>query len=320
MPKSTLSRRKFLAQSGAALAGLALFDSPWPSPALALQADETILPWLDQPVDNPVPDVVANQIKWEQVDSWITPNKQFFSIAHYNRPKIDPTTWHLDITGLVKRPISLTLDNIKALPQKDVVFTIECSGNHGLPFFWGGIGNAKWTGTPLAPLLQRAGVMEGGTEVVFFGTDAGEETVREQKMTQNFARSLSLVDAMNPDNLLCYAMNGEPLPEANGFPLRLIAPGWYGVANVKWLQRIEVWNTRLMNRFMARDYVTVRQAGTKEKPIWTETSVGRQLLKSAPGRVVRRGGSYRIDGAAWGVRPSRTWKSRLTVVRGRAPS
>jgi DMSO/TMAO reductase YedYZ molybdopterin-dependent catalytic subunit len=95
-------------------------------------------------------------------------------------------------------------------------------------------------------------------------------------------------------------MNGEPLPAPNGFPLRLIAPGWFGIANVKWLERIEVWDTRLMNRFMARDYVTLRNEGTQENPNWTESSVGRTLLKSAPGRVVQSGDSYRIDGAAWG--------------------
>jgi DMSO/TMAO reductase YedYZ molybdopterin-dependent catalytic subunit len=106
---------------------------------------------------------------------------------------------------------------------------------------------------------------------------------------------------MHPDNLLCYEMNGEPLPVRNGAPLRLIAPGWYGIANVKWLQRIEIWNTRLANRFMARDYVTVRQVGTEAEPVWTESLVGRALLKSAPVRVVRSGDNYRIEGAAWGA-------------------
>jgi DMSO/TMAO reductase YedYZ molybdopterin-dependent catalytic subunit len=301
MSSPTFSRRKFLAHGGTTLAGLALLGSPWVAHAFPLRAGEEVIPWLDQPADNPVPEVVANQLKWEALDSWITPNKQFFSIAHYNRPKIDASQWQLEITGLVKQPLTLTLDEIKALPQQEVIFTLECSGNHGLPFFWGGIGNAKWTGTPLAPLLTKAGVLEGSSEVVFVGTDAGEETVRDQKITENFARSLSLVDAMNPNNLLCYAMNGEALPQANGFPLRLVVPGWYGIANVKWLQRIEVWNTRLENRFMARDYVTVRQEGSKDKPVWTETSVGRRLLKSAPARVIHSVGSYRIDGAAWGA-------------------
>jgi DMSO/TMAO reductase YedYZ molybdopterin-dependent catalytic subunit len=143
-------------------------------------------------------------------------------------------------------------------------------------------------------------VMDEGIEVAFYGADAGEEIVREQTITQNFARSMSIAEAMSPNNILCYEMNGEPLPQRNGFPVRLIAPGWYGVANVKWLQRIEVRSSRLMNRFMARDYVTLRQQEIDGETVWTESSVGRSLLKSAPARVVRNGESYRIEGAAWG--------------------
>jgi hypothetical protein len=93
---------------------------------------------------------------------------------------------------------------------------LECSGNSGLTFFDAGIGNAVWAGTPLAPLLEEAGVLEDGREVVFYGVDAGEETIGEQTVVQNFARSLSLEDAMNPANLLVYEMNGEALPAANG--------------------------------------------------------------------------------------------------------
>ena len=144
-------------------------------------------------------------------------------------------------------------------------------------------------------------MLDKGIEVVFFGSDAGEEEVRSIKMTQNFARSMSLADAMNPDNLLCYEMNGAPLPQPHGFPLRLIAPGWYGIANVKWLKRIEVRETRFMGRFMARDYVTIREEQRDGETVWTETSVGRALLKSVPAKVTRKNGQYRIIGAAWGA-------------------
>jgi DMSO/TMAO reductase YedYZ molybdopterin-dependent catalytic subunit len=208
----------------------------------------------------------------------------------------------LQVSGLVKKPLTLTLDQIKARPRQEVTFTIECSGNTGLPFFWGGIGNATWAGTPLAPILREAGVLEGGIEVVFWGADAGEETVGDTTMTQNFARSMSLADAMNPKNLLVYEMNGAALPAPNGYPLRLIAPGWYGIANVKWLTGIEVRDRRFMNRFMAREYVTLRkEERTGSEPVWAETSVGRALLKSAPARVVREDGQLRIEGAAWGA-------------------
>jgi DMSO/TMAO reductase YedYZ molybdopterin-dependent catalytic subunit len=142
--------------------------------------------------------------------------------------------------------------------------------------------------------------VDQGIEVVFIGSDTGEEEVRGIKMTQNFARSMSLQDAMNPNNLLCYEMNGEPLPQSHGFPLRLLVPGWYGIANIKWLKRIEVRNTRFMGRWMARDYVTLREEPRNGETVWTETSVGRALLKSVAAKVTRTNGHYRIIGAAWG--------------------
>lgn len=300
MQNPTLSRRDLLAAGGATLAGWALLNARFVV-AAPLQAGEVVIPWLDQMAENPAPQIIANQLVWEEVDSWITPNAKFFSIAHYNRPVIDAKEWQLEVTGLVKKPLTLTLDQIKARKKAEVSFTIECSGNHGLPFFWGGIGNASWGGTAVAALLKEAGPLDKGIEVVFWGSDEGEETVREIPMKQNFARSMSIQDAMSPNNLLCYEMNGAPLPQPNGFPLRLIAPGWYGIANVKWLKRIEVRATRLMNKFMARDYVTIRQEEQNGETVWIENSVGRALLKSAPVRVVRHAGKVIIQGAAWGA-------------------
>jgi DMSO/TMAO reductase YedYZ molybdopterin-dependent catalytic subunit len=136
---------------------------------------------------------------------------------------------------------------------------------------------------------------------VFFGYDEGEETVRNIPMKQEFARSMSVEDAMSPANLLCYEMNGTALPQSNGFPVRLIAPGWYGIANVKWLKRIEVRRTRFMGKFMARDYVNIREETHDGESVWVETSVGRSNLKSAPAKVTRKDGHYRIYGAAWGA-------------------
>jgi DMSO/TMAO reductase YedYZ molybdopterin-dependent catalytic subunit len=206
---------------------------------------------------------------------------------------------------LVKKPLKLTLADIKARPRQEVVFTIECSGNHGFPFFTGGIGNARWAGTPLAPILKEAGVLENGIEVVFWGTDEGEialhDDIRDVKFKQNFARSMSLADAMDPKNILCYEMNGATLPAANGFPLRLIAPGWYGIANAKWLKRIEIRDRRFMSLLMGRNYVTIREEDHNGETVWAETSVGRTLLKSAPARVTRVDSDYRIIGAAWGA-------------------
>jgi DMSO/TMAO reductase YedYZ molybdopterin-dependent catalytic subunit len=295
-------RRDLLARGGAAatLTGLALAQGAFPAWAFPSRTGEEVLPWLDQPAANPVPDVVRNVLRWEELGSWITPNERFFQIGHYDWPALDEASWKLELSGRVQRPRTFSLAEIKARPRREVVFTLECAGNHGPPFFVGGIGNARWTGTPLAAVLEEVGVLRDGIEVVFFGADTGEEVVRTVRTRQHFARSMSLADAMSPQNLLCYEMNGVPLPQANGFPLRLIAPGWYGIANVKWLERIEVRDRRYMGRFMARDYVTLREEPRNGRMVGVETSVGRALLKSAPARVTRLEGRHRIVGAAWG--------------------
>jgi DMSO/TMAO reductase YedYZ molybdopterin-dependent catalytic subunit len=301
---SALARREFIINGGAALAALAVFQSRF-ARAFPSRPGETVIPWLDQPAPNPDPVGIQTQLVWEDLDSWVTPNDKFFSISHFDRPVIDAATWKLEIDGLVKKPMSLTLTDLKARPRQEVVFTVECSGNHGFPFFTGGIGNAAWAGTPLAAILEDAGVKENGIEVVFWGTDAGEleikDAVRDVKMQQNFARSMTLAEAMNSNNILFYEMNGAALPAPNGFPLRLIAPGWYGIANVKWLKRIEVRDRRFLNKFMGRDYVTIREEDHNGETVWAETSVGRSLLKSAPARVTQKDNSYRITGAAWGA-------------------
>ena len=298
-----MSRRELLRTGSMTLAGLAFLRFGPGAAAFAAQPGEVVIPWLDQPAEVPVParDVIGTQLRWEELDSWITPNDRFFTVAHFKVPPIDAPGWRLRIGGLVNQPLSLSLDDLKARPRSEVTFTIECSGNNGLPFFTGGVGNASWAGTPLAPLLEEAGVRERGTEVVFFGTDTGELEVRQVKLPEPFARSMSLADATSPDTLLCYEMNGEPLLASHGAPLRLIAPGWYGIANVKWLDRIEVLDTRYMGNFMARDYVTIRLEQQGGQTVRRETSVGRALLKSAPAKVARKDGTYRIAGAAWGA-------------------
>jgi len=294
-----MSRRELLIQGGRVLTGWAFINSPFLAHAFPSREGEQLVPFLDAPPGTP--SSKANLLDFNHLDSWITPNEKFFRVGHYNTPEINKADWKLSVTGLVKQPMTLTLNDIKTRPRQEVVFTLECAGNHGFPTFTGAIGNAKWTGTSLAPILEEAGVLSEGIEIIFFGSDEGDEEVRGKKMRQNFARSMSLSDAMQPTNLLCYEMNGEPLPKPHGFPLRLIAPGWYGIANVKWLKRIEVRDTRFMGRFMARDYVTIREEKRDGESVWLETSVGRTLLKSLAAKVTRQAEKYRIYGAAWGA-------------------
>jgi DMSO/TMAO reductase YedYZ molybdopterin-dependent catalytic subunit len=304
MDNREISRRSML-KGGGALAALAVLGLPKEALnalAAATAADEVVIPWLDQPPPFPgPPEVVDTQLVWEELGGPITPNEKFFTVQHYGPwLTLDPAAWRLSLHGLVRRPQSFTLAELQRRPRCRLTFTLECAGNHGFPFFTGGIGTAVWGGTPLAPLLRAAGPLPTATEVIFWGADAGPGPVGDQTVVEQFARSMSLEDALDEHLLLCDEMNGVPLHPAHGAPVRLIAPGWYGVANVKWLVGIELSNTRYEGRFMARDYVTQRVAEQTGRKVTRFTSVGRALLKSAPARVVR-GGQYRIEGVAWGA-------------------
>ncbi|MFN7921092.1 MAG: sulfite oxidase [Bryobacteraceae bacterium] len=260
--------------------------------AKAAEGDQPV-PFLDVKPFNPE----RPMLPWDQLDSWITPTEQFFRVGHYGFPEVDLAKWTLDVSGLVERPRSFSLDELRKRKSKEYVATLECSGNGPVG---GLIGNAKWRGTPLAPILKECGVKPGGIEVVFFAADSGVEKIRNAEYPQNFARSLSVRDAMKDDVLVCWELNGKPLDKNHGAPVRLIVPGWYGVAWVKWLTRIEVHDRAFLSRFMGRDYVTIRGEKKGDTTIWRETSVGRLNLKSVVARVVKRAdGSYRAMGAAW---------------------
>ncbi len=351
MATRTISRRGLLQAGGTAAAGASVLQVSGPAQALGASGGDSV-PWLrhgdpretypgspgddvllweDQPPPFPPGQGVGNQQVWEELSTRLTPADDFFYVSHYGHPEIDPATWRLGIDGLVARPGSLSLADIKARPRKQVEFTLECSGNHGFPIFTGGVGNAVWGGAPLARVLRNARPLPSATEVVFWGADSGTVSIRDNSgvvapptpgtgtgtpdpenpdvwditITEHFARSMSLDDAMAAGNLLCYEMNGGPLPVEHGFPVRLIAPGWYGVANVKWLERIELIDQRYAGRFMARDYVTFREhTDAAGKTTWTFKNVGPFRLKSAPAKVTRKvrgsASTYRVIGVAWG--------------------
>ena len=282
-----VNRREALRFGGASIAaGLALFADPsfvFP----AEQAGEELVPFLD------TPRTPQNRLDWETLDRWLTPQDQVFNVQHYGIPEFDTAGYELEIAGLVDHPRSFSLDELKGLPKQDQLMTLECSGNGASDGFMNAIYNSRWTGTPLAPLLEQAGLRDGATEVVFFGHDVKEETLREKtkselKVEVPFGRSLSLEDALTMPLLLAYERNGEPIEHRNGAPVRLIVPGWYGIANVKWLRRIEVRDRRYMGRYMGRDYVTVRGEKQDGEVVFVESSVGPMNLKSIIARVTQQ--------------------------------
>jgi sulfane dehydrogenase subunit SoxC len=173
----------------------------------------------------------------------VTPVGLHYLLIHYDVPDVEPESWRLTIGG--ERELVLSLDELRARPAVEHTVTMECAGNGrarfdprpvSQPWLNEAIGTARWRGTPLRPLLDEAGIPEGTLEVLCTGLDRGVEGGEEQA----FQRALPLEEALRDEVLLAYEMNGAPLPPQHGFPLRLVVPGWYGMTNVKWLERIEL--------------------------------------------------------------------------------
>ncbi|MEY4642569.1 MAG: hypothetical protein RLZZ227_2563 [Pseudomonadota bacterium] len=295
-PEVPFSRRDAL-KTGLSMAALAASAGlPFWS-QLALGAEDELVPFTDMPdfVAPPVAPGAIHYLDTRGISQFYTPNDDFYIVQHYNQPQIAEADYRLRVTGLVSKTMELTLADIKARPRVEIDAGFECGGNRDT-IFQGLIGNARWAGTPLRALLEEAGVDPAGVEVVFYGYDKGMETVRDLSIEQAFGRSLHISNAMNPDILLAYEMNGEPLPLYHGAPLRVLVPGWYGVANVKWLSQIHVQDTRYMGRFMARDYVTLQKTDVGGEERWEERSVTRIQLKSSIVRVTKSGTAHNVMG------------------------
>jgi DMSO/TMAO reductase YedYZ molybdopterin-dependent catalytic subunit len=303
MNRTTTTRRNVMRWSVAAVVA-ALGRSPLALAGDDADPDADIIPFLDpQPYDPKRPMLNWDELK---ITDWLTPTARVYHVSHYGEAKVDAKNWRLDIGGLVEKPVTLTLDQIKERPKVEVTATLECGGNGASPGFRGAIANVKWAGTPLSPILKEAGIAREAIEVAFWGADRKEEEIRGGKYPQNFARCLSIPMATTRDDvLLGYEMNGQPLTQGHGAPLRLIVPGWFGIAWVKWLERIEVRDRALKTKFMAKEYVTLRGEEIKGKMVWTETLVGPIDIKSVVARVVKlkAENAFRVTGAAWGEVP-----------------
>jgi DMSO/TMAO reductase YedYZ molybdopterin-dependent catalytic subunit len=298
-----MTRRDTLKRGAAAAALLALVPE-WAVPALA--QGEVDVPFTDIPATfNPAPANGARRmLDIRKIDGNITPNDQFFFIQHYNKPEIDLATYKLRFTGLVTKPTELSLPDLQGMRSVDLVNGYECSGNSG-GAIQGLSSNGRFTGVRLRDVLRRVGVDDAAREVVFFGADKGNEDVvfrqNTLKVQQQFARSITLENAMKPDPMLAWALNGKPLDRDHGAPLRLIMPGWYGVANVKWVSEIHLQENRFLGNFQARWYRTVRAVGgtgelTDADTQFVETEVTHMNLKSVIARVRKNGDSHQVLG------------------------
>jgi DMSO/TMAO reductase YedYZ molybdopterin-dependent catalytic subunit len=196
----------------------------------------------------------------------VTPVGLHYLLIHYDVPVVDPETWRLTVRG--ERELVLGLEELRARPAAEVTVTMECAGNGrarleprpvSQPWLLEAVGTARWRGTPLRPLLEEVGIGRDVVEVLCTGLDRGLEGGDEQA----FQRAVPLDEALRDEVLLAYEMNGEPLPPQHGFPLRLVVPGWYGMTNVKWLERLELVDTPFAGYQNAWSY-RLRQAEDEE--------------------------------------------------------
>ena len=238
----------------------------------------------------------------------VTPAGLHYCLIHFDIPDLAPPAWRLRVDGLVERPLTLSLEELRALPARTVRVTMECAGNGraqlsprypSIPWIEEAVSTAEWTGVSLASVLGAAELRAGAREVVFWGADRGIDRGTEHA----FARSLAPAEARREDVLLAYAMNGQPLPPQHGYPLRLVVPRWYGMASVKWLERVEAIDHAFDGVQQAHSYHFRKLPGERGVPC---TLMRVNSLLSPPGvpdfytrRRVLRAGRVEIQGRAW---------------------
>jgi DMSO/TMAO reductase YedYZ molybdopterin-dependent catalytic subunit len=299
-----MTRRETLRAGLTAASVLALLPD-WATPALA--QDEVDVPFTDLPANfNPSanPNAPTRTLDIRKIDGPFTPKDQFFALQHMNRPEINPDTYRLKLTGLVNKATEFSLADLKGMRSTEVAAGYECSGNS--PRSVEGLSSCGlFKGVRLRDVLKQVGVNAKAREVVFFGTDRGPFDVvfRQQtfKVEQQFGRSITLENAEKPEPLLAYSLNGDPLTLAQGFPVRLLMPGWYGVCNVKWLAEVHLQEDRFLGNYQARWYRSVVGVGGTGEDAdpgtqWVENEITRMRLKSVIARVRKKGGAHEILG------------------------
>jgi sulfane dehydrogenase subunit SoxC len=315
--RSTAGRRTFI-KLGAALAGGALFgrtarandafppnDPPW---------SQSLGPGIvDKPYGQPSPfvkDVIRRNVPWltasressvsfsplQELNGIITPNGLFFERYHAGRPEVDPAQHRLLIHGLVDRPLVLAMRDIERFPSVSRIHFIECPANGGmewraaqlnsLQFTHGMVSCAEWTGVKLSTLLEEVGVKKEAKWVLVEGADGAHMT-----------RSLPLEKCLD-DVLVVYAQNGEALRPEQGFPLRLMVPGWEGNVSVKWLRRIKLGDKPWYTREETSKYTDLMPDGTSRGFTWVNDAKS-VITFPCPEKPLSGPGLYEIRGLAW---------------------
>jgi len=244
------------------------------------------------------------------LQTFITPAEQFYVRNHFKQPEVTAEAWKLKVEGAVEHPFEMGYRDLLGMPSRTQVSMLECAGNgrvflipkeNGAQWQSGGVGNAEWVGVPLGAVLEKAGLKSNAVDVVFEGADQGE--IKDDPKSPgeiHFARSLPMAKARNGNVLLAYKMNGADLSPAHGFPVRVIVPGWYGMASVKWLARIVVTDKRFDGFFQSLQYSHwERSNGTPTLMPVTEMHVKASIVAPMLDEVVPASGAYKVRGQAW---------------------
>lgn len=294
-----VNRRRLV--GGLAAAGIATTAMP----AMLLAAQDATPEGLPQPLVDAgkSQDLINHGSSFEMpmsgYDEFLTPNEKFFVRA--NGPlTVDnpPEDWRLTITGLVDNELEFSIDDLQGIETHTITAWVECSGNSrgrfgsdpepvsGTPWLMGGIGNAEWEGVRVADLLNEAGIQEGAVDVVSQGGDF-----------EGMRRGLPLGKALDPDTIIVWSMNGEDIPNPNGGPLRLLVPGWGGIASTKWIVNLEVIDRPFDGPFNSESYVFIDEDGVIVRPV-REMGPKSAITSHAPDSTVQAG-TQTIFGFAW---------------------
>ena len=238
----------------------------------------------------------------------ITPIGMHYLLIHFDIPLIDAATYELSIEGRVRNPLKLTLDDLKARPAVTMPVTMECAGNGrahlsprpvSAPWHNEAVGCAEWTGTPLKPILEEAGLLDDAVEILFTGHDRGID----QDVEQDYERSLSLDEALRDEVFLAYEMNGQPLPPQHGSPLRLVVPDWYGMASVKWMKSIAAISEPFEGVQQALLYHYKQSEDDPGQPVTRKAPHALMVPPGIPEFLSRarhlRAGRTQVEGRAW---------------------
>lgn len=268
----------------------------------------------------------------------ITPIDLFYVRSHHYTPTVEAESFSLKVSGEVGTPVALSLKDLKKMPRIELVGVMECAGNGrsfysprlpGLQWSHGGVGNARWAGVRLADVLKKAGVKASAKHILFDGADVPVGTMPK------FQRTIPIKKALDPDTMLAFEMNGQPLPQSHGAPLRVVVPGWGGDCWVKWLTGIQALDKEFEGFFMKTGY---RHPGkgvppgtavdpAQMKPV--ESMRVKSVIATPKDSIVFPQGMSRVAGAAWsGEVPlakvevsldgGRSWNpARLTSSNGR---